>query len=78
MWTVMIDGYEKMVDIGDSRAFFFKRNAGENAIMGALSQVSDFKEVISLFRRMQQVGTEPNESTLVSVLTACPRLGAVM
>jgi pentatricopeptide repeat protein len=45
--------------------------------MAAYSRVSDFKEVLSLFRKMQEAGIKPNELVLVGVLTACAHLGAV-
>ncbi|KAI7989880.1 Pentatricopeptide repeat-containing protein [Camellia lanceoleosa] len=46
-------------------------------MMVAYSQVNEFREVRSLFRWMQEVGTEPNESVLVSVLIARAHLGAL-
>lgn len=46
--------------------------------MAAYSRLSDFRAVICLFGQMQEVGNKPNESVLVSVLTACAHLGAVM
>ncbi|WMV48031.1 hypothetical protein MTR67_041416 [Solanum verrucosum] len=41
------------------------------------SRSSDFKEVLCLYRRMEEDGLKPNESVLVSVLTACAHLGAL-
>lgn len=81
MRTTMIDGYGKVGDVANARLLFEEmpeRNViSWSAIMAAYSRVSDFKEVLSLFSKMQESGIKPNESVLVSVLTACAHLGAV-
>lgn len=81
MWTTVVDGYGKLGDVKNARDVFEKmpeRNAiSWSAIMAAYSRISDFKEVLSLFSRMQNSNTRPNESVLVSVLTACAHLGAI-
>ncbi|KAM0969414.1 hypothetical protein EV2_018150 [Malus domestica] len=38
-------------------------------MMAAYSRVSNFREVLSLFRQMQEAGTKRNESVLVILLT---------
>ncbi|KHN08393.1 Pentatricopeptide repeat-containing protein [Glycine soja] len=77
----MVDGYGKMGNVKSAREVFDKmpeRNAVSwSAMMAAYSRVSDFKEVLALFTEMQNEGTEPNESILVTVLTACAHLGAL-
>ncbi|KAJ7956685.1 Pentatricopeptide repeat [Quillaja saponaria] len=82
LWTTIVDGYGKMGNVETARELFEEmpeRNAiSWSAIMAAYSRVSNFKEVLSLFREMQKKGTRPNESVLVSVLTACAHLGALM
>ncbi|TKY73187.1 Pentatricopeptide repeat-containing protein [Spatholobus suberectus] len=79
--TAMVDGYGKMGNIENAREVFEKmpeRNAVSwSAMMAAYSRVSDFKEVLALFAEMQNEGTRPNESILVTVLTACAHLGAL-
>ncbi|KAL5547878.1 hypothetical protein UlMin_003109 [Ulmus minor] len=81
LWTAMIDGYGKIGDVENARELFDKmpeRNViSWSAMMAAYSRGSDFKEVLCLFGQMQEVGIKPNESVLVSVLTACAHLGAV-
>ncbi|KAJ4972426.1 hypothetical protein NE237_005525 [Protea cynaroides] len=81
LWTVMIDGYGKSGDLKSARALFEEmpeRNAiSWSAMMAANSRVSDFKEVLDLFSLMQEANIKPNESVLVSVLTACAHLGAL-
>ncbi|KAJ4957974.1 hypothetical protein NE237_025085 [Protea cynaroides] len=81
LWTAMIDGYGKSSDLKSARALFEEmpeRNAiSWSAMMAANSRVSDFEEVLNLFSLMQEANTKPNESVLVSVLTACAHLGAL-
>ncbi|PWA90920.1 Pentatricopeptide repeat-containing protein [Artemisia annua] len=43
----------------------------------AYSRVGEFEEVVCLFEMMQELGVRPNESVLVSVLTACGNIGAL-
>ncbi|KZV36363.1 pentatricopeptide repeat-containing protein-like [Dorcoceras hygrometricum] len=80
LWTAMIDGYGKMGNVEKAREFFDEtpeRNVVSwSALMAAYSRVGDFKEVISLYRSMEDKGLKPNESILVSALTACAHLGA--
>lgn len=82
LWTAMIDGYGKLGDVEKAREFFDEmpeRNVVSwSAIMAAYSRVSDFKEVISLYNIMEDNrDLKPNESILVSALTACAHLGAL-
>ncbi|GAB2300343.1 hypothetical protein Dimus_034382 [Dionaea muscipula] len=81
LWTTMVDGYGKSGDVENARKLFEDmpdRNAVSwSAIMAAFSRLSDFKEVLRLFGRMQETGVRPNESGLVSVITACARLGSL-
>ncbi|KAJ4950796.1 hypothetical protein NE237_027628 [Protea cynaroides] len=67
LWMAMIDGYGKSGDLKSARAF---------VMMASNSRVSDFKEELDLFSLMQEANKKPNESVLVSVLTACAHLGA--
>ncbi|KAF8406947.1 hypothetical protein HHK36_006068 [Tetracentron sinense] len=81
LWTAMVDGYGKNGDVKNARELFDEmpeRNAiSWSAMMAAYSRISDFKEVLRLFEQMQEVGTKPNESVLVTILTACANLGAL-
>ncbi|KAI5665250.1 hypothetical protein M9H77_24573 [Catharanthus roseus] len=81
LWTAMIDGYGKVGEIEKARNLFDEmpeRNViSWSAIMVAYSRASEFKEVLLLCRRMEEAGVKPNESVLVSVLTACAHLGAL-
>lgn len=79
--TAMVDGYGKIGNVESAREVFEKmpeRNAVSwSAMMAAYSRASDFKQVLALFAEMQKEGTRPNESILVTVLTACAHLGAL-
>ena len=79
--TTMVNGYGKMGEIEKAREVFDEmpeRNVVSwSAMMAAYSRLSNFKEVFSLFGQMQEVAIKPNESVLVSVLTASAHIGAV-
>ncbi|KAF4378312.1 hypothetical protein G4B88_015883 [Cannabis sativa] len=81
LWTTMIDGYGRMGDVEKARELFDEmpeRNAVSwSAMMAAYSRLNNFKEVLCFFGKMQEAAIRPNESVLVTVLTASARLGAV-
>ncbi|XP_057755415.1 pentatricopeptide repeat-containing protein At5g48910-like [Arachis stenosperma] len=81
VWTAMIDGYGKTGNCEHARKLFDEmpeRNViSWSAMMATYSRVSDFREVLALFGDMQNEGIRPNESILVTVLTACAHLGAL-
>ncbi|XP_050367295.1 pentatricopeptide repeat-containing protein At5g06540-like [Argentina anserina] len=81
VWTAMVDGYGKIGEVENARKVFDempeRNGVSWSAMMAAYSRASEFGEVISLFGQMQEAGTRPNESVLVSVLTAAAHLGAV-
>lgn len=81
LWTTMIDGYAKSGDIKSARELFEEmpdRNVITWSVMIAgYNRVSNFGEALALFERMQETGVRPNESVLVSVLTACAHVGAL-
>ncbi|MCD7468205.1 hypothetical protein HAX54_006189 [Datura stramonium] len=81
LFTTMIDGYGKVGEVGKARLLFEEmpeRNViSWSAMMAAYSRASDFKKVLCLYQRMEEDGLKPNESVLVSVLTACAHLGAL-
>lgn len=81
IWTTLVDGYGKAGDVESARELFDQmpeRNViSWSAMIAAYSLAGNFKEVLLLFSQMQEVRITPNESVLVSVLTACAHLGAV-
>lgn len=81
-WSAMIAGHAKAGDVGAARELFDQmpeRNAVcWNAMIAGYAQNEKFAEAIEMFRRMLEVkGMQPNEFTLVSVLSACAHLGAL-
>ncbi|KAL7591850.1 hypothetical protein Lser_V15G33068 [Lactuca serriola] len=81
LWTALIDGYGKNEDIVNARKLFDEMPERTviswSTMMAAYSRVNDFHEVISLFTKMQKLNIKPNDSILVTVLTACANLGAL-
>ncbi|KAK1437500.1 hypothetical protein QVD17_03291 [Tagetes erecta] len=81
LWTSLLDGYGKIGDVKNARVLFdempLRTVVSWSAIMAAYSRASEFEEVILLFMSMQELGLEPNDSILVTVVTACGHLGAL-
>ncbi|XP_042482020.1 putative pentatricopeptide repeat-containing protein At5g59200, chloroplastic isoform X2 [Macadamia integrifolia] len=48
-----------------------------NIIIDCYVHCGHYKEALELFSRMQQISIEPNDATLVVVLSACAELGAL-
>ncbi|CAK7349449.1 unnamed protein product [Dovyalis caffra] len=81
LWNVMIDGYVRMGDLTASRELFDsmpnKSVVSWNVMISGYAQSGHFKEAIEMFRDMQVGDVSPNYVTLVSVLPAISRLGAL-
>lgn len=81
MHNVMIDGYVGIGDFGAARQVFdemTKRSVVSwNSMISGYAQSGYYKEAIELFRDMQMTKERLNYVTLVSVLPAISRLGAV-
>ncbi|GKB34347.1 pentatricopeptide repeat-containing protein [Tanacetum coccineum] len=79
VWTSLIDG--KNEDVESARMVFDemprKSVVSWSAMMAAYSRVGEFEEVVCLYETMQELGVRPNDSVLVSVLTACGNIGAL-
>ncbi|XP_068649342.1 pentatricopeptide repeat-containing protein ELI1, chloroplastic-like [Aristolochia californica] len=79
--TAIINGYAKAGDMKTARDLFEimpERNViSWSAVIAGYSLCGDYEEVLSLFQQMQELGIRPNESLLVSVLTASAHLGAL-
>ncbi|PIA47688.1 hypothetical protein AQUCO_01400354v1 [Aquilegia coerulea] len=80
-WTAMITGYAKVGELTSARSLFglmpIKNVITWNAMIAGYVQNHIFNEALSLFHQMLIDGEcRPNESTLVSVLSGCARLGA--
>ncbi|WJX49264.1 Pentatricopeptide repeat-containing protein [Trifolium repens] len=80
--NVMIDGYVRIGKIDAARELFDemqqKSVVSWNAMISGYAQNGFFKEAVDLFHRMMEMGdVSPNRVTLVSVLPAISRLGAL-
>nr|XP_010923534.1 pentatricopeptide repeat-containing protein At1g31430 [Elaeis guineensis] len=80
-WTLMMVGY---VTIGEIKAALETFNqmphkdlAAWNALISTLAQCNYFSEALDIFEKMQRTKVSPNCFTLVSILSACARVGAL-
>ncbi|KAL3714263.1 hypothetical protein ACJRO7_006230 [Eucalyptus globulus] len=80
-WTIMISAYAKLGDVDSARVLFDEVTEKDKGIWGAMIsgyvQNGCVKEGLYMFRLMQLNGVEPDESVLVSTLSACAHLGAL-
>ncbi|KAJ4962114.1 hypothetical protein NE237_022024 [Protea cynaroides] len=80
-WNSMLEGYADNTD-GDALHQLFDKMPHRdvvswNTMIAFYVQVSDFKQAIAIFRRMQENGERPNRVTLISLLSAVSYLGAL-
>ncbi|XP_060194509.1 pentatricopeptide repeat-containing protein At1g11290, chloroplastic-like isoform X1 [Lycium barbarum] len=77
----IIDMYANCAKLGDARRFFEgmaeKDAACWNALIAGNGMHGYGNNAIDLFLKMKDLGIDPNESTLVSVLSACGHAGLV-
>lgn len=80
-WTLMVVGYvipgakETALDL--FRQMPCKDVASWNALITALTRCNHFDEALDIFEDMQKMKVTPNCLTLVSMLSACARVGAL-
>ncbi|XP_020082663.1 pentatricopeptide repeat-containing protein At5g56310-like [Ananas comosus] len=82
LWNVMIAGYAKVGDLDNARVLFDRmpeRNVVSwTTMIGGYARLKLSDEAIALFRKMQvEDGIEPDEISLLAVLSACSDLGAL-
>ncbi|KAK4270294.1 hypothetical protein QN277_023347 [Acacia crassicarpa] len=79
--NVMIDGYVRLGNIKAAAELFDKMHQRSvvswNVMISAYAQNGVFMKAIETFHKMQMEGVSPNRVTLVSVLPAISRLGAL-
>ncbi|KAG6408286.1 hypothetical protein SASPL_131291 [Salvia splendens] len=79
VWSVMIKGYFKRGDAVKAREIFdgisLRNLVIWNSLISGYAQNGMFSEVMDAFTRMQEDGFEPNEVTVVGVLSACAQAG---
>lgn len=81
-WNTMLSGYANNGDLSACEKLFEempKRNVFSwNGLIGAYSNHARFCEVLTTFKQMlSDTDVLPNDATLVTVLSACARLGAL-
>ncbi|RZC66099.1 hypothetical protein C5167_009793 [Papaver somniferum] len=79
--TAMISGYAKVGDVGEMKRLFYsmpvKNIITWNAMIAGFVQNHKFDQALDVFHRMLMFGEyKPDETTLLSVLSACSHLGA--
>ncbi|CAA2934800.1 pentatricopeptide repeat-containing At2g34400 [Olea europaea subsp. europaea] len=79
--SALIDMYGKCGDLLSARRVFDGMRKKDvitwNAMITGYAQNGLSDEAISLFNAMKEAGTDPNEVTLIEVLSACASIGAL-
>ncbi|XP_059638013.1 pentatricopeptide repeat-containing protein At1g08070, chloroplastic [Cornus florida] len=80
-FTALISGYISKGYLDDARQLFdeipIRDVVSWNAMIAGYAQSSRFEEALAFFQEMQIVNVRPDESTLVSVLSACAQSGSL-
>ncbi|MBA0867655.1 hypothetical protein Goshw_002514 [Gossypium schwendimanii] len=80
-WTTIVSGFINKGEIDLARTYFDqmpeKDYVSWTAMIDGYIRVNCFKEALILFREMQALNIQPDECTMVSILTACAHLGAL-
>ncbi|XP_066346625.1 pentatricopeptide repeat-containing protein At1g08070, chloroplastic-like [Miscanthus floridulus] len=81
LMTALIDMYAKCGELGKARRLFDGMQSRDvvawSAMISGYTQADQCQEALALFSEMQLAGVEPNNVTMVSVLSACAVLGAL-
>ncbi|KAF5178944.1 Pentatricopeptide repeat-containing protein [Thalictrum thalictroides] len=79
--TAILEMYAKCGSLKVARAYFNEmpeRNiVAWNSMIGAYNQYGQASEAFRLFEEMRLSGLEPDEATMLSLLSACAKLGAL-
>lgn len=80
-FTALVAGYASRGYLNDARRLFdeilVRDVVSWNAMISGYAQSGRFKEALDFFQEMLNAKVEPNESTMVSVLSACAHLGCI-
>ncbi|XP_015168261.1 pentatricopeptide repeat-containing protein At3g21470 [Solanum tuberosum] len=78
VWSSMVSGYFKKGDVKSAEAIFdrmsMKNLVNWNSLICGYTQNGLCEEALEAFTKMQDEGLEPDEVTVVSVLSACAQL----
>ncbi|KAG0466313.1 hypothetical protein HPP92_017893 [Vanilla planifolia] len=79
--TGLMNFYAKCEEIASARAVFDgihgKNLVAWSAMISGYARIGMANESLGLFREMQEVGLSPDEVTMVSVISACAKAGAL-
>ncbi|CAN6239875.1 unnamed protein product [Urochloa humidicola] len=79
--TALVDMYAKCGELGKARRLFDGMQSRDvvawSAMISGYTQADQCQEALALFGEMQVAEVEPNDVTMVSVLSACAVLGAL-
>ncbi|XAR50243.1 hypothetical protein NMG60_11004513 [Bertholletia excelsa] len=79
--TSLVDMYSKCGHVDSARQLFDAMPRRDvvawSAMISGYSQANRCREALELFHKMQKTNAEPNEVTMVSVLSSCSVLGAL-
>ncbi|KAL8217530.1 hypothetical protein R6Q57_020903 [Mikania cordata] len=79
--TALVNMYAKCGRVDTARCLFDQMSRRDvvvwSTMISGYNQASRCKEALSLFHDMQKANVEPNEVTMVSVLSSCAELGAL-
>uniref|UniRef100_A0A1D1Z596 Pentatricopeptide repeat-containing protein At2g22410, mitochondrial n=1 Tax=Anthurium amnicola TaxID=1678845 RepID=A0A1D1Z596_9ARAE len=79
-WTTMLAGYLKIGSLDRARKLFDDMPSRDivswNVMIGGCVQLERARDALNLFHEMQDSRIEPDEITMVNVLSACAQLGA--
>eukprot|EP00257_Ricinus_communis_P021958 XP_015581556.1 pentatricopeptide repeat-containing protein At1g08070, chloroplastic [Ricinus communis] len=79
--TALVDMYAKCGEVDKARRLFDQMDGRDvvawSAMISGYSQARRCQEAVDLFNEMQMANLDPNEVTMVSVLSCCAALGAL-
>lgn len=80
-WNCLLSGHAKLGQMRRARALFEempdKTVVSWTAMISGYTRIGCYSEALDIFRKMQTLGIEPDEISIVSVLPACAQLGAL-
>lgn len=81
-WTAMISGYNMIGDLKSAEALFYqmqqKNTVSWNAMITGYVHNQQFEQALALFHRMLiDNASKPDQTTLISALSACSHLGSL-
>lgn len=80
-YTALINGYASVGCLGEAKKLFDEMPDRDvvawNAMIAGYVQQGRYEDALALFREVVDENVVPNESTMVTVLSACARLGSL-